>query len=60
MLTYLEYDLTVLGENRKSNQKSSGRFCGVFSKIDLSQREKGIFEKALHRFEATHLTDLTM
>jgi hypothetical protein len=32
----------------------------VSSKIDFPQREKGIFEKAFHRFEATHLTDLIM
>jgi hypothetical protein len=44
----------------KNNQKSPSRFRGILSKIDFSQRGKGIFEKALHRFEATHLTDLVM
>jgi hypothetical protein len=55
-----EYVLTMLGENKKNKQKSPGRFGGVLSKIDFSQREKGIFEKALCRFEATDLADLTM
>jgi hypothetical protein len=50
----------MLGENKKNKQKSPGRFGGVLSKIDFSQREKGIFEKALCRFEATDLADLTM
>ncbi len=44
----------------KKKQKSPDRFRGVLSKIGFSQREKGIFEKALHRFEAMHLTDLNM
>ena len=44
----------------KNNQKSPSRFRVILSKIDFSQRGKGIFEKALYRFEAMHLTDLTM
>ena len=49
--------LTMFKRERK---KTFCRHSDGLSKTDFSHREKGIFEKTFHRFEAKFLMNLTM